>query len=140
MHKNTTKCIKTQSKWCINKHGASKIIDTFKTYQGAWTLRVAGSNPSSSSSRQHSSRSTVSHHVLRIKTKAGSSGFSSGVEGPEPGYVLCHHYPISSGTRRYSPTSPSVKPYLWLLSSKYHDSHPGPNLDEWNGGGRRLKP
>jgi hypothetical protein len=24
---------KTQSKWCINKHGASKIIDTFETYQ-----------------------------------------------------------------------------------------------------------
>jgi hypothetical protein len=35
MHKNTTKCNKTQSKWCINKHGASKIIDTFETYHGA---------------------------------------------------------------------------------------------------------
>jgi hypothetical protein len=32
MHKNATKCNKTQSKWCINKHGASKIIDTFETY------------------------------------------------------------------------------------------------------------
>jgi hypothetical protein len=32
MHKNATKCNKTQRKWCINKHGASKIIDTFKTY------------------------------------------------------------------------------------------------------------
>jgi hypothetical protein len=28
MHKNA----KTQSKWCINKHGASKIIDTFEMY------------------------------------------------------------------------------------------------------------
>jgi hypothetical protein len=35
MHKNATKCNKTQSKWCINKHGASKIIDTFETYQSA---------------------------------------------------------------------------------------------------------
>jgi hypothetical protein len=26
------KCNKTQSKWCINKHVASKIIDTFETY------------------------------------------------------------------------------------------------------------
>jgi hypothetical protein len=34
MHKNATKCNKTQSKWCVNKHGASKIIDTFETYQG----------------------------------------------------------------------------------------------------------
>jgi hypothetical protein len=34
MHKNATKCNKTQSKWCINKHGASKIIDTLETYHG----------------------------------------------------------------------------------------------------------
>jgi hypothetical protein len=33
MHKNATKCNKTQSEWCINKHGASKIIDTFEMYQ-----------------------------------------------------------------------------------------------------------
>jgi hypothetical protein len=41
MHKNATKCNKTQNKWCINKHGASKIIDTFETYHhsmvcGSW--------------------------------------------------------------------------------------------------------
>jgi hypothetical protein len=29
------KCNKTQSKWCVNKHGASKIIDTFETYHPA---------------------------------------------------------------------------------------------------------
>jgi hypothetical protein len=33
MHKNTMKCNKTQIKWCINKHGASNIIDTLETYQ-----------------------------------------------------------------------------------------------------------
>jgi hypothetical protein len=33
MHKNATKCNKTLSKWCVNKHGASKIIDTFEMYQ-----------------------------------------------------------------------------------------------------------
>jgi hypothetical protein len=33
MHKNATKCNKTLSKWCKNKHGASKIMDTFETYQ-----------------------------------------------------------------------------------------------------------
>jgi hypothetical protein len=33
MHKNATKCNETLNKWCKNKHGASKIIDTFKTYQ-----------------------------------------------------------------------------------------------------------
>jgi hypothetical protein len=39
MHKNTTKCNKTQSKWCINKHEAQKIIDTFETYQSALGLQ-----------------------------------------------------------------------------------------------------
>jgi hypothetical protein len=33
MHKNAKKCNETLSKWCKNKHGASKIIDTFETYQ-----------------------------------------------------------------------------------------------------------
>jgi hypothetical protein len=35
MHKNATKCNETLRKWCKNKHGASKIIDTFDTYQRA---------------------------------------------------------------------------------------------------------
>jgi hypothetical protein len=44
MHKNSTKCNKTQSKWYINKHGASKIIDTFETYQATRiTKHEAGS-------------------------------------------------------------------------------------------------
>jgi hypothetical protein len=33
MHKSATKCNETLSKWCKNKHGASKIMDTFETYQ-----------------------------------------------------------------------------------------------------------
>jgi hypothetical protein len=32
MHKSATKCNETIGKWCKNKHGASKIIDTFETY------------------------------------------------------------------------------------------------------------
>jgi hypothetical protein len=34
MHKSATKCNETVGKWCKNKHGASKIIDTLETYQG----------------------------------------------------------------------------------------------------------
>jgi hypothetical protein len=33
MHKSATKCNETIGKWCKNKHGASKIIDTLETYQ-----------------------------------------------------------------------------------------------------------
>jgi hypothetical protein len=36
MHKNAMKCNKTQSKWCKNKHGTSKIIDMFETYHWAF--------------------------------------------------------------------------------------------------------
>jgi hypothetical protein len=32
MHKSAMKCNETLSKWCKNKHGALKIIDTFETY------------------------------------------------------------------------------------------------------------
>jgi hypothetical protein len=35
MHKSATKCNETQGKWCKNKHGASKIIDTFETYHSS---------------------------------------------------------------------------------------------------------
>jgi hypothetical protein len=35
MHKNSTKCNETLRKWCKNKHGASKIMDTLETYQTA---------------------------------------------------------------------------------------------------------
>jgi hypothetical protein len=33
MHKSATKCNETIGKWCKNKHGASKIMVTFETYQ-----------------------------------------------------------------------------------------------------------
>jgi hypothetical protein len=33
MQKSATKCNETVGKWCKNKHGASKIIDTLDTYQ-----------------------------------------------------------------------------------------------------------
>jgi hypothetical protein len=40
MHKNAMKCNETLSKWCKNKHEASKIIDTFEMYH----LQIAGSS------------------------------------------------------------------------------------------------
>jgi hypothetical protein len=40
MHKNATKCNETIGKWCKNKHGASKIIDMFETYQGVQDFQL----------------------------------------------------------------------------------------------------
>jgi hypothetical protein len=41
MYKSATKCNETLSKWCKNKHGASKIIDTFWMYQSPSIVGVA---------------------------------------------------------------------------------------------------
>jgi hypothetical protein len=35
VHKSATKRNETVGKWCKNKHGASKIIDTLETYHPA---------------------------------------------------------------------------------------------------------
>jgi hypothetical protein len=35
MHKSFMKYNETLGKWCENKHGASKIIDTLETYQAS---------------------------------------------------------------------------------------------------------
>jgi hypothetical protein len=39
MHKSATKCNEKVGKWCKNKHGASKIIDTLETYHEVQTVR-----------------------------------------------------------------------------------------------------
>jgi hypothetical protein len=43
MRINAMKCNEILSKWCKNKHGASKIIDTFETYQ--WPRAKALQHP-----------------------------------------------------------------------------------------------
>jgi hypothetical protein len=42
MHKSATKCNEIIGKWCKNKHGASKIIDTFETCQLSMENRTRG--------------------------------------------------------------------------------------------------
>jgi hypothetical protein len=41
MHKNATKCNETLSKWCKNKHGASKIIDMFEMYHCSYSKNAS---------------------------------------------------------------------------------------------------
>jgi hypothetical protein len=51
MHKSATKCNETIGKWCKNKHGASKIIDTFETYQASKAILEISSSASSDAMR-----------------------------------------------------------------------------------------
>jgi hypothetical protein len=41
MHKNATKCNETLRKWCKNKHGASKIMDTLETYHDSFRIQTS---------------------------------------------------------------------------------------------------
>jgi predicted ribonuclease YlaK len=41
MHKSATKCNEKVGKWCKNKHGASKIIDTLETYHSLANIIVS---------------------------------------------------------------------------------------------------
>jgi hypothetical protein len=43
MHKSATKCNETIGKWCKNKHGASKIIDTLEMYHYAALVMLSTS-------------------------------------------------------------------------------------------------
>jgi hypothetical protein len=41
MNKSAMKCNETLGKWCKNKYGGSKIIDTFEMYQASPNLTPA---------------------------------------------------------------------------------------------------
>jgi hypothetical protein len=47
MHKSATKCNETLGKWCKNKHGASKIIDTLETYHSTSKMKRKSDAPDS---------------------------------------------------------------------------------------------
>jgi hypothetical protein len=59
MYKNATKCNETIGKWCKNKHGASKIIDTFETYHDLSFNNINRWYPTKLSIKVHASRAGV---------------------------------------------------------------------------------
>jgi hypothetical protein len=79
MHKNITKCNETLSKWCKNKHGASKIIDTLETYHGQVQVTPQA---------LESTRRRIVHvcgqlwHVVGVESEAETSGAEICVERP----------------------------------------------------------
>jgi hypothetical protein len=80
MHKNATKCNETICKWCKNKHGASKIIDTFETYQGFERSRnMINLNRSSLGKRRMRNKGLVALHKSKSQNRQTSS--NKGKEG-----------------------------------------------------------
>jgi hypothetical protein len=68
MHKSATKCNETVGKWCKNKHGASKIIDTFETYCNETSIKIAH-NPVQHERTKHID---IRHHFLRDHVNLGN--------------------------------------------------------------------
>jgi hypothetical protein len=67
MHKNATKCNETLSKWCKNKHGASKIMDTLETYQAS---AVHQRGKKSQAKKQRKAHKTSKYRKRNLPSKA----------------------------------------------------------------------
>jgi hypothetical protein len=65
------KCNETQGKWCKNKHGASKIIDTFEMYQLP-------------------SAAVVIVHRIKVMDFAGNAPLPAPYSPPPFNYCLCY--------------------------------------------------
>jgi hypothetical protein len=88
MYKSATKCNETVGKWCKNKHGASKIIDTLETYQtpsrnrrGVATVtkgrgRQAGQSPGGASTMEAEPSNKGIDEDLRCGAHPGAAGRS----------------------------------------------------------------
>jgi hypothetical protein len=74
MHKSATKCNETVGKWCINKHGASKIMDTLETYHLARTFFFLVKD-------QHSLCESFSEEGLQLWEKYFAPDIDSGLFG-----------------------------------------------------------
>jgi hypothetical protein len=80
MHKSATKCNETIGKWCKNKHGASKIIDTLETYQQQAKqlakekieIQQRKESAIAASNAAHRARSDASHTNARRNHRLGS--------------------------------------------------------------------
>jgi hypothetical protein len=66
MHKSATKCNEIIGKWCINKHGASKIIVTFETYHTPSMKRSLSTMNSNHGMSNRSSNPCASHSLLKV--------------------------------------------------------------------------
>jgi hypothetical protein len=62
MYKNATKCNETIGKWCKNKHGASKIIDTFETYH---IRRLEAKRMKEETTQKHIIRPSTTLHKVK---------------------------------------------------------------------------
>jgi hypothetical protein len=143
MHKNATKCNETLSKWCKNKHGASKIIDTFETYQSS----------SRSATSCFFSSVGVSFHALatHVVKQEVAPGSATGVkvevkqeamlevkvevkdEPPSPphGKSPATHALKMARTEATLPSPPPPEP--WRVAFTVHPMYRRPNNGEWAG-------
>jgi hypothetical protein len=114
MHKNATKCNKTQSNWCINKHAASKIIDTFETYQtsASASARHGRCNEPTVLEQQRRRPLRTDETLLIIPS---SRCHSSRTAAPSPSLLEPANKESPSDARRSSRQGPSNHPVSFSL-------------------------
>jgi hypothetical protein len=97
MHKSATKCNETLRKWCKNKHGASKIMDTLETYQHASSRSSSWHEKEPWDHLLYSCQSSSPHAVVRLPVN-GTSGLTSGPDEPEVGPDEAHESNLGDAT------------------------------------------
>jgi hypothetical protein len=80
MHKSATKCNETLGKWCKNKHGASKIIDTLETYQPATQNNKVGTRGSRQQGEEEVGKRDVAG-IFRGRSRSVKRGPQFGEKG-----------------------------------------------------------
>jgi hypothetical protein len=153
MHKNATKCNETLNKWCKNKYGASKIMDTLETYQKSSSVAPCISNFGSAPCKVSfdASSGNPTHggergHRLRLKTLQASpvdkwiSSFSISTAPPRlslvdrrcaapPHHSRCTTSSTKSAHHHAVPRRPppfrGVVPSRWAVPRphRYHVAH-----------------
>jgi hypothetical protein len=117
MHKDITMCNKTQSKWCINKHGASKIIDTFETYHPPLWWRKCPKTPPIPARPTMPPISSTESPSLPPKTNICCRSVAPGCSGPLAHLPKLGAYMWSTLkdnlSTRASPSSSSWLPLFW---------------------------
>jgi hypothetical protein len=72
MHKSATKYNEIFGKWCENKHGGPKIIDTLETYQGTRKSRSPNRRYGYEDDEKEMGASCFTH---RVRTTPAPKGF-----------------------------------------------------------------
>jgi hypothetical protein len=119
MHKNAMKCNETLNKWCKNKHGASKFMDTLQMYHSP--------NPKSSPPIRQTRRSRANPATRLDPPPPPPCTTSSSCHHAQDAHVLRHrrNRPAMPSKQSSRPSKEEDQPDLDLAGKKPRPRWPG---------------